>query len=57
MRALALLLLAAAPAWGQYLQPLAPPLDPLAETRICGAPARDVRGEIKRSSAWVTSRL
>ena len=55
MRALALLLLAAAPAWGQYLQPLAPPPDPLAETRICGAPARDARGEIRRSSAVITA--
>jgi hypothetical protein len=55
MRALALLLLAAAPAWCQCLQPLAPPPDPLAETRICGAPARYASGEIKRSSAVIAA--
>jgi hypothetical protein len=51
MRAVALLLLACAPAFGQYLQPLAPPVDPLQETRICGEPRRDADGSIHRSSA------
>jgi hypothetical protein len=50
-RASLLLALAAAPAFGQYLQPTGPAIDPLREVRICGAPKRDAKGEIVRSSA------
>lgn len=34
----------------EYLQPVAPTLDPLKEYRQCGAPPRDADGVIKRSS-------
>lgn len=48
------LLLACAPAFGQqYLQPLAPPIDPLKEYRQCGVPPRNADGSIKRSSAVI----
>lgn len=59
-RAALLLLLVVTAAFGQYLQPplgqqylqpAAAPVDPLAEVRQCGAPPRDARGEIRRSSA------
>lgn len=37
----------------EYLQPLAPAIDPLKEYRQCGAPPRDADGVIKRSSAVI----
>lgn len=50
-----LLLLVSSPlAAHDVLQPLAPPGDPLAETRVCGEPERWANGVIKRRSA-VTS--
>lgn len=38
------------PAFGQYLQPVAPATDPLLEYRQCGAPVRLVDGSIRRRS-------
>lgn len=49
---LLLFALIALPAMAQdYLQPLAPAIDPLKEYRQCGAPPRTATGTIKRSSA------
>lgn len=51
MKALILLLtLLAGPALAQYLQPAAPPIDPLLEYRQCGAPVRLADGTIRRRS-------
>jgi hypothetical protein len=50
MRFAVILLLAAAPAWGQYLQPL----DPLQDMPRVAEPVRDADGSIHRSSAVLT---
>lgn len=57
MRTLALLLLlvSATASAQEYLQPLAPSLDPTKEYRQCGAPPRDKDGRIKRSSAVINA--
>ena len=39
----------------QYLEPAASPVDPLKEYRQCGAPERDAKGVIKRSSTVLTA--
>lgn len=51
MRALAVLLLAAAPAWGQYLQPF----DPLQDMPRVAEPVRNADGSIRRRSAVVAA--
>ena len=39
----------------QYLEPVAPAIDPMKEYRQCGAPERDAKGVIKRSAAVIAA--